>query len=1836
MRSEAAKKKAKALGFGLVLTVLEAKGLEFDDVFLFNFFTDSPATEDEWRAINSYTHSTAEAGATVAAELRIVRNFAENRSTYTCICEELKQLYTAFTRARVSLFIYDENTRKRGPLYNALKTLGLVKVLNMQTVTQELQGENLDLDNDELANVVRWRCRCNTPQEYQRGGERLYEQKLYDAASLMFEKSGDKARESQARGHLLMSSLKQDVGEEEVREQITAAGYQFLQSQLPAELEYAIRIFNKLGCADSQFYDFAVGIALKLGGQHVAQAASLMIKLKRHDRAAELFESQSDWRAASKSWEDHDHGRGPSFLEKAIAALERGAEGYSGYTNTGHAAEIQRLARVLAERYCVAGDFELMSVMIPKLGTIKVQIEFLENKRKDRRAVCAKILLDLLKRHGMFGEAAKRIIARADPAKNAGADSFFEAAEVLQKSTLPVDQLLRAKYLMAHHVHLVDSPCNRDGLATAIDILERGCIELPIAQLLGGSERDGASGLGPRFHMLVASFNNFAEKGSSAGQAAVLATVLQLKLEAAFLQQRPLSNGKLSKRVVSSADDDARVQVVLCLMKLCCNLLVEEMRKEAETGVEDPYFQLSLDGATVSVDVSNVTFLKIARSQKDLLKAGSSSEAGGSGGYKASPTRCRQCIKKWAWATVAPHVDATLQGIETRLNQTLVEQMQPQFQWRLRLLPPSASRGWESSKWKILPCQVQASKSLIKLSVPRFQRCFHLLSSLIMCVWDAEELAVKSAAKNERLMQLKFSKQRSMWLGKLPELLLEVAQCSPLLQASVLFKKELELWPQKLAELCTSEVNHWARKNVDTELGVLQVHSLSTMVETGLFHLVLKTISRKHWPIKAVVEELKGKLATDVVPVAELLVETDPRRHLDYLMHLSAAGESFTTGHLALLELASLRLLWQTAKSKILSFPNSIRSKFMAEGKGKRKIPLTAEHGDVCVLLMCNQAWSTGSEASAQTQIRQLFLILLVLIADRANILKNESVKPGDAVTDLLCSESHGMLLTTALSVVSTLSELKASSFQIDANVLCCISTRPGDNVVSFDYDAAVSLCDQLTTHCGDSLRTTKLKSNHKANVRVLSRSATTTKAIEKWGLKIINRYKSQRVHADLVLIKFLKTCRLAEAEQQNIVRSVLSFDRLLQSSPEQVRAFQLSKQSQQTLQNTLAKRVGNTRVTSISQAVRFLLTKTKSLEQVSIRDLSIDIRGCYPELEAGSLKINPKSVSSAVGLLKNERAKCKADAAAKDEMEKELVDDLMTAVRDVITVTPTMGVQKVVAVVKEQFPRLAGTANSKNVRAAMATARAAAPNPGAAAESAATWSKEEQVLLEEGVKEFPSALKAGEGWRRDFGGREESWQKISTKVSSWSPEECKERYKQIVAMEMAKAKEAAAAGDETPQMREVAATPAVVAPVDEHESADAETKTTLDADAPEFVLPASTMDFPTVQQLPGAFALENCGLEDWEMDIVRASGCLPASVTKLQLLDAGLRDQSASRLMRAVSGDDEPFHFGMYREEDQLQFAPVQIQLDASYRLWLQTPRATPRADPALRHGDENGGIVFEQQCLRSWGLSGNDLWILTQLFDDIEACALANAAQHSYCEFCGSWLDCAAPESHLTDAHFESHHSFKLMKATYDKSVCPLQVVASHCLEKRSLLTYDEREQWGLLAFASAESAQTSQLLLQQEASILARLAPVATATVQFAQIAFHFQNQPDHLTQFLQQRGKHESLEQHRAATCNRIHARPWATMELFYRDQVQCLGALIQEARQFREQGLAKLRWLVNDSRRAELELAVDVAEEVSQDFDTLTIQYQADRKDRRKRPGGRAAPRGAAGPPPALA
>ena len=112
-----------------VLTVQESKGLEFDDVLLYNFFSDSPA-EDLWRVVSSYSEqdiASYYADAAVSASgvqkwdwedplLTETRHLDFDTNQHKILETELKMLYTAITRARVNIFIAETNTESSRPV----------------------------------------------------------------------------------------------------------------------------------------------------------------------------------------------------------------------------------------------------------------------------------------------------------------------------------------------------------------------------------------------------------------------------------------------------------------------------------------------------------------------------------------------------------------------------------------------------------------------------------------------------------------------------------------------------------------------------------------------------------------------------------------------------------------------------------------------------------------------------------------------------------------------------------------------------------------------------------------------------------------------------------------------------------------------------------------------------------------------------------------------------------------------------------------------------------------------------------------------------------------------------------------------------------------------------------------------------------------------------------------------------------------------------------------------------------------------------------------------------------------------------------------------------------------------------------------------------------------------------------------------------------------------------------------------------------------------------------------------------------------------------------------
>ncbi|EKM60415.1 uncharacterized protein PHACADRAFT_167779 [Phanerochaete carnosa HHB-10118-sp] len=87
---------------GIILTLYESKGLEFEDVVLYNFFADSTVGASQWRLVLSELSD---------SEGLAVKSPIFDEIKHHGLCRELKSLYVAITRARLNLWIIDYSNK---------------------------------------------------------------------------------------------------------------------------------------------------------------------------------------------------------------------------------------------------------------------------------------------------------------------------------------------------------------------------------------------------------------------------------------------------------------------------------------------------------------------------------------------------------------------------------------------------------------------------------------------------------------------------------------------------------------------------------------------------------------------------------------------------------------------------------------------------------------------------------------------------------------------------------------------------------------------------------------------------------------------------------------------------------------------------------------------------------------------------------------------------------------------------------------------------------------------------------------------------------------------------------------------------------------------------------------------------------------------------------------------------------------------------------------------------------------------------------------------------------------------------------------------------------------------------------------------------------------------------------------------------------------------------------------------------------------------------------------------------------------------------------------------
>ena len=161
VRNSVTKKRLMAaINSALILTVEESKGLEFEDVLIYDFFQDSGF--NTWRLI--YHMSEKDRGDLPAFDM----------AKHQLLCVELKKLYVALTRAKSTLWFFDRDLSRRQPILELWSEKGFIRLV-------ESTG------NDDITPLAKKSSR----QLWKKRGMEFFQRQNYEMAERCFKQAGD-------------------------------------------------------------------------------------------------------------------------------------------------------------------------------------------------------------------------------------------------------------------------------------------------------------------------------------------------------------------------------------------------------------------------------------------------------------------------------------------------------------------------------------------------------------------------------------------------------------------------------------------------------------------------------------------------------------------------------------------------------------------------------------------------------------------------------------------------------------------------------------------------------------------------------------------------------------------------------------------------------------------------------------------------------------------------------------------------------------------------------------------------------------------------------------------------------------------------------------------------------------------------------------------------------------------------------------------------------------------------------------------------------------------------------------------------------------------------------------------------------------------------------------------------------------------------------------------------------------------------------------------------------------------------------------------------------------
>ncbi|NXI49840.1 TRNK1 protein, partial [Chloroceryle aenea] len=445
--NETAKEKIpEELSLALVLTIYEAKGLEFDDVLLYNFFTDSEASK-EWKIISSYTpEPEVQVGSKLLIEVPLEEATGMQKRTpfnvemYKILNGELKQLYTAITRARVNLWIFDEDGEKRAPAFKYFIKREFVQVVKAD--------EKKDLDDSMFA-------KTSTPEEWIAQGDYYAKHQFWEVAAKCYQKGGAAEKSKLALAHdavLKVHSKKSSPREKQIEYMTLAKTY----------LECGEPKLSLKCLFQSKEFRLCAELCKKLG--KIKDAAVYYQKSQCYKEASECYEQIEEFDLSVKMYCQEE------LYEEAAKAVERYEEllNAKGQMISKLSCTANQLYLEAAAKYLSMNRTEEMMQVLSKLD-IEDQLEFLKSRG------CLHQTADLLKREGRQEEAAKLMKQHgfALEAANLTAIKEFRASCLLAAARASMTRcsesdLVDVEVMLREALELCEQTEQKSGIAEAV------------------------------------------------------------------------------------------------------------------------------------------------------------------------------------------------------------------------------------------------------------------------------------------------------------------------------------------------------------------------------------------------------------------------------------------------------------------------------------------------------------------------------------------------------------------------------------------------------------------------------------------------------------------------------------------------------------------------------------------------------------------------------------------------------------------------------------------------------------------------------------------------------------------------------------------------------------------------------------------------------------------------------------------------------------------------------------------------------------------------------------------------------------------------------------------------------------------------------------------------------------------------------------------------------------------------------------------------------------------------------------------------------------------------